>query len=879
MTSLSWKSSTLSFFLIVIALCFLHEALAVQVSHDGRALLINGERRIILSGSIHYPRSTPAMWPELIKKAKEGGLDAIETYVFWNAHEPVRRKYDFSGRNDLIRFLKTIQDAGLYAVLRIGPYACAEWNYGGFPVWLHNLPGIELRTYNKVFMDEMQNFTTLIVDMVKKEKLFAPQGGNIILAQIENEYGNVMGPYGDAGKAYLNWCANMAVSQNVGIPWIMCQQNDAPQPMINTCNGWYCHDFTPNNPNSPKMWTENWTGWFKNWGGKLPHRTAEDVAYAVARFFQTGGIFQNYYMYHGGTNFGRTAGGPYIATSYDYDAPLDEYGNLNQPKWGHLKQLHAVLHSMEKVLTHGDVNSTNMGNSVTVTSYKLNATSSCYISNANSTNDATITFQGRNFTIPAWSVSILPDCQTEAYNTAKVNAQTSIMVKKLNKAEDEEEAKSLKWSWRPEHISQFIKEGKGQSAENFLLEQKAATNDASDYLWYMMSLKFDEDESIWKTHNISLSVNTSGHVLHAFINGHELGYSYAQNGAFIYDFVKQIHLKKGRNVIALLSVTVGLKNYGAHFDMTPVGITGPVQLIGIKGDETVIKDLSLHTWKYRTGLQGLDREFLFSEWSPYASRWRSGGDMPTNTTMTWYKTTFKAPLGTDPVVVNLSGMGKGEAWINGMSIGRYWPSFVADEDGCTTDPCDYRGEYSDRKYHVPRSFLRDDENTLVLFEELGGNPSHVNFQTISVGRACANAYEGNTLELSCEGRSISAIKFASFGDPQGTCGAFVEGSCKGDKDAVDILSKECVGQETCSVEVSESTLGVASSCGDKTKRFAVEICMGEYPKHNYHQWYLKSSLDTKSLLGLSLTRLMALSSLSMPNGDNRMGREDLVYFD
>lgn len=104
------------------------------------------------------------MWPSLIKKAKEGGLDVIETYVFWNAHEPLRRQvfyfnekllvpyyifwffvfctdfiffffllymqYDFSGNLDLVRFIKTIQNEGLHAMLRIGPYVCAEWNYG-----------------------------------------------------------------------------------------------------------------------------------------------------------------------------------------------------------------------------------------------------------------------------------------------------------------------------------------------------------------------------------------------------------------------------------------------------------------------------------------------------------------------------------------------------------------------------------------------------------------------------------------------------------------------------------------------------------------------------------------------------------------------------
>ncbi|KAL1061006.1 hypothetical protein V6Z11_1Z051500 [Gossypium hirsutum] len=143
---------------------------ALNVTHDSRSIIIDGNHRIILSGSIHYPRSTAQMWPDLIRKAKEGGLDAVETYVFWNAHEPTRRQYDFSGNLDLIRFLKTIQDQGLYAILRIGPYTCAEWNYGGFPVWLHNMPGVSLRTKNDVFMNEMKNFTTLIVDMVKKRE-------------------------------------------------------------------------------------------------------------------------------------------------------------------------------------------------------------------------------------------------------------------------------------------------------------------------------------------------------------------------------------------------------------------------------------------------------------------------------------------------------------------------------------------------------------------------------------------------------------------------------------------------------------------------------------------------------------------------------------
>ncbi|KAJ7979214.1 Beta-galactosidase [Quillaja saponaria] len=808
---------------------FIIGSIAIDVSHDGRAITIDGKRRIIFSGSIHYPRSTPEMWPHLIQKGKDGGLDAIETYVFWNAHEPVRRQYDFTGNLDIIKFLKTIQEQGLYTVLRIGPYVCAEWNYGGLPVWLHNMPGCEIRTANDVFMNEMKNFTSLIIDMVKQEKLFASQGGNIILAQIENEYGNVMSVYGDAGKAYIDWCAKMAGSFNTGVPWIMCQQSDAPEPMINTCNGWYCDSFTPNNPNSPKMWTENWTGWFKNWGGTDPHRTAEDVAFAVARFFQTGGTFQNYYMYHGGTNFGRTAGGPYITTSYDYDAPLDEYGNLAQPKWGHLKQLHEVLKSMETTLTHGNISNIDLGNSVTATVYATSESSSCFLGNANTTTDASIGFQGSQHTVPAWSVSILPDCKNEAYNTAKVNTQTSVMVKKANK----EEQKPLNWVWRTENIDHLLL-GKGHVFANQLIDQKRATSDMSDYLWYMTSVDLKEDDPLWSD-NMTLRINGTGHILHTYINGEYLGSKWATYGVFNYHFENEVKLKPGKNIISLLSVTVGLQNYGAKYDVIKSGIPGPVELIGRKGDERVVKDLSSHKWSYRVGLHGLENKF-FSLDSPSASNWESN-DLPVNRMMTWYKTTFEAPLGTDPIAVDLLGMGKGIAWVNGQSLGRYWPSSKAEEDGCSNDPCDYRGPYDSNKcvtncgqptqrwYHVPRSFIQDGENTLILFEEFGGNPSLVNFKSIVVGTICGNALEKKSLELSCQGHPISAIKFASFGNPEGTCGSFQKGTCEGINDALSILEKACVGKESCTIDVSEETFGSTSCAADDPRRLAVEaIC-------------------------------------------------------
>jgi hypothetical protein len=290
------ETNSVSKFLFLFIFFTLCLVVYSNVTYDRKAIIINGQRRILFSGSIHYPRSTPDMWEDLIFKAKEGGLDVIETYVFWNVHEPSPGNYNFEGRNDLVRFIKTVQKAGLYAHLRIGPYVCAEWNFGGFPVWLKYVPGISFRQDNEPFKKAMQGFTEKIVGMMKSERLYESQGGPIILSQIENEYGAQSKMLGPVGYNYMSWAAKMAVEMGTGVPWVMCKEDDAPDPVINTCNGFYCDKFAPNKPYKPTMWTEAWSGWFSEFGGPIHKRPVQDLAFAVARFIQKGGSFVNYYM-------------------------------------------------------------------------------------------------------------------------------------------------------------------------------------------------------------------------------------------------------------------------------------------------------------------------------------------------------------------------------------------------------------------------------------------------------------------------------------------------------------------------------------------------------------------------------------------------------
>ncbi|KAL2938303.1 Beta-galactosidase 8 [Bienertia sinuspersici] len=812
-----------------------------NVTYDHRALLIDGKRRVLVSGSIHYPRSTPEMWPDLIKKSKEGGLDIIETYVFWDLHEPAKGQYDFSDRKDLVKFVKLIGEAGLYVHLRIGPYVCAEWNYGGFPLWLHFIPGMQFRTDNEPFKKEMQKFTAYIVDLMKKNKLYSSQGGPIILSQIENEYGNIDSHYGSAGKSYIKWAANMALSLDTGVPWVMCQQADAPDPIINTCNGFYCDQFTPNSNQKPKMWTENWSGWFTSFGGTIPYRPVEDLAFSVARFYQRGGTMQNYYMYHGGTNFGHTSGGPFITTSYDYDAPLDEYGDVRQPKWGHLKDLHKAIKLCEAVMVATDPTHSSLGPNLEATTYKTKSgLCAAFLANVGNQSSATVKFKGNSYQLPAWSVSILPDCKNVVLNTAKINSMAvlpKVIPQSLKYNLDSSGDIQSSWAWFREPVGI----SKTQTVTKLgLLEQINTTADKSDYLWYSSSIIIKDDEPALQ--------NGSQAVLHVQSLA-EAATRFAPTGDHKISVDIPATLNVGKNTIDLLSLTVGLANYGAKFELIGAGVTGPVSLRSSNGRLTL--DLSSQSWTYQVGLKGEDLDLP----SGSSSLWDSSA-FPKNQPLTWYKTSFEAPTGADPLALDFTGMGKGEAWVNGRSIGRYWPTLSSPESGCK-DHCDYKGAYTSNKcrkncgkptqelYHVPRSWIKPSDNVLVVFEEIGGDPTQISFATKQVGSLCSHVSDshpppvgmwntdqtgekklGPMLLLECPSPNhvISSIKFASFGTPQGSCGSYTHGKCTSVQ-ALPLVQKACVGARSCSIGVSIDTFG--DPCRGVKKSLAVEAICGQ----------------------------------------------------
>ncbi|EHA8587341.1 beta-galactosidase 3 [Cocos nucifera] len=836
-------------------------ASSANVTYDHRSLIIDGQRKLLISASIHYPRSVPAMWPGLVATAKQGGADVIETYVFWNGHELSPGNYYFEDRFDLVKFVRIVRDAGMYMILRIGPFVAAEWNFGcglwscsGVPVWLHYVPGTVFRTNSEPFKRHTESFTTYIVEMMKREKFFASQGGHIILAQIENEYGDIERVYGDGGKPYAMWAASMALSQNIGVPWIMCQQYDAPDPVINTCNSFYCDQFTPNSPNKPKIWTENWPGWFQTFGARNPHRPAEDIAFSVARFFQKGGSLQNYYMYHGGTNFDRTSGGPFITTSYDYDAPIDEYGLVRLPKWAHLKELHKAIKLCEHALLYGEQTLQVLGSLQEANVYS-DPSGGCvaFIANIDEENDRLINFQNRSYNVPAWSVSILPDCKNVAFNTAKVRSQTSIvdMVPENLQAlmiSPKKGSEDRRWNIFMEKAGVW---GEPDFVRKGFVDHINTTKDSTDYLWYTTSMHVDESEEFLsgRSHPI-LVVESKGHAVHAFVN-QKLQATASGNGSdSTFKLETPISLRAGKNEIALLSMTVGLQNAGPFYEWVGAGLTS----VKIRLNNGTI-DLSSNTWIYKNGLEG-ERQNIFKEVGKNDVKWIPKSDPPKNQPLTWYKVVVDPPEGNEPVGLDMQFMGKGQAWLNGKAIGRYWPRTSSVHDECAPS-CNYRGKFfpdkcrtgcgepTQRWYHVPRSWFQPSRNILVIFEEKGGDPTRITFSRRRVIGLCgfistehpsmdlessdqsikSNNGDKAAVHLTCpEGMLISSIAFASFGNPSGTCRSYRQGSCHY-PNSISVVGKACLHKNQCAVSLSEDSFG-NDLCPSMVKTLAIEAACG-----------------------------------------------------
>ncbi len=311
--------------------------------------LLNGKPFVVKAAEIHYPRIPRPYWEHRIKMCKALGMNTVCIYIFWNIHEQQEGVFDFTGNNDIAEFCRLAKKNGMYVIVRPGPYVCAEWEMGGLPWWLLKKKDIRLREQDPYFMERVDKFEEKVAEQLAP--LTIQNGGPIIMVQVENEYGS----YGE-DKAYVSAIRD-TVRKYFGdkialfqCDWSSNFEKNGLDDMIWTMNfgtGANIKDqfrrLKQLRPDSPLMCSEFWSGWFDKWGGKHETRSAKDMVDGLKEMLDNNISF-SLYMTHGGTSFGHWAGAnsPGFApdvTSYDYDAPINEYGRATEKYW----ELRAML--------------------------------------------------------------------------------------------------------------------------------------------------------------------------------------------------------------------------------------------------------------------------------------------------------------------------------------------------------------------------------------------------------------------------------------------------------------------------------------------------------------------------------------------------------
>ena len=304
------------------------------VDFDGQGFLINGKRTFIASGSLHYPRVPRALWRDRLLRFKRAGFNTVQTYAFWNFHEPTEGKFDFSGDKDLDAFLKLVKSLGMYATVRVGPYVCAEWDSGGYPVWLRFKPGVRVREDNPQFEMYMDRWLDHVMPIVAANQI--NRGGSVIMVQLENEHPQGWGR--DMPNAYFTHLRDKALALGLQVPYFFSGLHHGSDPAgrnpwdsVGRTNPWYT--------------TEFWSVWYDRYGARPSDLVYDRRTWKILAY---GGNGYNFYMLHGGTNFA-SWNDDEDTSSYDYGAAVGQTGDL-RPIYYRFKRVSWFAHAFQDIL-------------------------------------------------------------------------------------------------------------------------------------------------------------------------------------------------------------------------------------------------------------------------------------------------------------------------------------------------------------------------------------------------------------------------------------------------------------------------------------------------------------------------------------------------
>jgi len=298
------------------------QAAKSAIDFDGKGFLIGGKRTFIASGGLEYARIPHELWRDRLLRIKRAGLNCVEIYTFWNWHEPQEGVFNFSGDHDLDAFLKLAKQLNLYVIARVGPYYCAEWDNGGYPNWLRFKPGVKVRTDDPQFLKYVDQYFDQLIPIIAQNQI--SRGGSVILVQLENEH---PAGWGTAMNPYFAHLRDKAVSLGLEVPYFFSGLHHGGAP--GSGKPWDSVNRT-----SPWFTTEFWSVWYDKYGES--DWDAHDFDMRTWDIISNGGNGYNYYMIHGGSNFGYTNDSE-DAASYDYGAAIGQAGDL-RPLYYYVKK-------------------------------------------------------------------------------------------------------------------------------------------------------------------------------------------------------------------------------------------------------------------------------------------------------------------------------------------------------------------------------------------------------------------------------------------------------------------------------------------------------------------------------------------------------------
>jgi len=725
---------------------------------DGRSFILNGERVLLLSGSIHYQRVLPEDWNRVLSLALEMGLNTVQTYVFADEHQALGNSsaWDFSGRNNITDFVSLAGSLGLHVVVRIGPYICGEHFNGGVPLWMRSTEGSGaacFRCSDPVWESFTAGALAAVVVELQAHSLLWTQGGPVIAMQVENEYG---GP----DLTYLETVVAMARSLTTDVPWMLC--HDLPLcskvnanfsgsagpagAALCTINGFwedqseegvsqpspaFVKGQQTQNPGQPIAWTED-QGWFDQWGVGQRVRIPSDILYGVARFISLGGSYHNFYMLTGGSNFGYSAADG-VTTAYAPDTAIDFLLLRHEPKFSTFQAFFSALTRVApSLLACPAANPVPVGKNCEMATYG----SVTFVSNLGMAANASeaVTVAGVPLFMLNHSVVILEGSMVVANTSTAVNPPSS---SKISAALPASSAPAT-WTTLVEKVGYGNKTASPPAAGSPPLEQLALTRNLVDYMFY----------TLLAPANGTLPVQNASS-LHVRTCGGEYVYLFSDGAA-----MPALLSAPSSSIDASSSSRSGPRKRVSHAFALPRAVVtrldilvsamglstspSPTSCKGIQHVASGSTDLTKLGWTSHWVFAG-EAEQVYTPAGAVKAAWQPVGADGGTEVLSWFKSAFdlapppSPPRGNPPQVayaLDLLGATKGVVWLNGVNLGRYNL-----ELGVCSGPCappvhggvcyifwHNCGLPTQRYYHVPTSILKPTGNLVVLFEETATVP-------------------------------------------------------------------------------------------------------------------------------------------------------------